>query len=960
MSEKGSNSDSLEELNTNNNNNSVVATEESSQQVSPEEIERRKREAEELFKKYVLYFSTEQAWQEIENYEYEVVLHSYRKAGTVCANRHISFCLNTLIDYITSSENHFRKSSFKDFFDLRACDKNAPELPYKPFLPELPESKIPMNATFIEGGSWGSVASRIASMIKVPEQASEEQKRKISKIKQEVCGLVNYFELANTKISPRLYRRILRNYPNATHEQILIASVIYSYFPWYNKGSVFTYFSKEDLDKIYKILSYSFLINDSAKKEAFLRYSFRYLYSNRKDKSSDKFEKFKNTFAEKVDEIGLKPEDFSITNLNKFSNDEQEFITTWIKSLDFMEIIMDGNVASVNVVKNLCTYCKIYAKNPIEVIKNMKLAYKENHDGAELSNSDLHTLLNVDAIESLNKFENIINPEFLTVERIQQISRNENLKEIIVASLINNSFNVFAYNGSNYFPPNYLSQNPEFSSLFLIYSEYVVPCDKEISADFLLEIMNYVVNNWNDFISRFETSKEDAVDGQYNFFANLLGFKLNSNKEYTYDPSNAIYKLNSLEDNPSNEKILKIIAALQAFWLGFAGFRERFSDNLTLITISILENPSNITNFISRFDIDQLIKCINANGAYKGKLIEILSFSDLNTVVAKNILSNENIAKLYENENLKQKVIDEKRKLLPEDFDKEDLSDDLLSCLSESVLRQKELLIKLKDLNDIISELPNNVINWAIAKPDEIPVIKNIVTAQSVDDIEESTIQKLIEQRNDFMNPIFPFFVQKLLNKIPFNEIKYENSKVLNLQPLNNAIIKYADSKAGKGGLSTQEMNNLEFTLSKFDDNNLEHDINTNLYKNIDSLLLAEKETRDNEKKFIITQISKISQEKETRKEILYALCNGLILNNLDDIYYLNRLPSILQKVSQSFNEQETRSILLEASDPNYITTLVNEANNSKLDDKQNLKHPIELARSYSPQVSLSNPNPER
>ena len=116
----------------------------------------------------------------------------------------------------------------------------------------------------------------------------------------------------------------------------------------------------------------------------------------------------------------------------------------------------------------------------------------------------------------------------------------------------------------------------------------------------------------------------------------------------------------------------------------------------------------------------------------------------------------------------------------------------------------------------------------------------------------------------------------------------------------------------------------------------------------------------NNEKKFIITQISKISQEKETRKEILYALCNGLILNNLDDIYYLNRLPSILQKVSQSFNEQETRSILLEASDPNYITTLVNEANNSKLYDKQNLKHPIELARSYSPQVSLSNPNPER
>lgn len=922
MSENGSNSDSLKEFsannsndndNNNNNSNSTVATEESSQQVNPEEIERRKREAEELFEKYVLYFLV-------------APFREHNNTMLVLDNR--VFFSKNLIEYLTSSNNHFQYKSFKDFFcEIKENDDDYSDQNYEYFLSELEEPKVPLNITTKLNLEIKEVINRIFE--KTNSSSDSEQQNKILHYHKKIYILFcNYKLVCQEFKNIYLYPEILKWYPNASPEQIITATLLFEHSPWHNKWSVFTYFSKKDLDVIIEIYEYFSPIDNP-------RAFFRYFYDNRK-KLSNRVNETKFDIIGSLIKCGL----VKIKNFDEFTKKEQKFIIEYIENPYFREIIMEGNVANVNVVKNLYTYCKIYDANPIEVIKNVKLAYKKNYDGAELSNSDLHTLLDVDVIESLSKFKNIINPKFLTVKRIQQISQNEKLKERIVASLINNSFNSFVYNGTNYFPPNYLSQNPEFSLTFLIHSFYIVPYNKNVTAESQSEIMNCVINNFNSINSFFESKKEVSLDNKIEYFIKKFGF--------------------SFEEATVAEQ----------FYVNFIGFNSNFSKNLTLIIISILENPSNITSFINEFDLDnseffinQFAICINVNEAYREKFIEALANINLNLVP--NIFKNSNIAKLYKkegsNENLKQKVIDKKRELLPEAFDKNSLSDDLLSYLPSSTFEQ-EKLAKLKDLNDIIFELPDGVIDWAVsAKPDEIPVIKNIATAQSINDIEKNTIQVLIKQKDYLSHPIFSFFAQKLLNKIPFNEVKDEDNKVLNLNHLNKTIIDYASSRAGEGGLSTQEMNNLNFTLSQICDTSLTNCIGCIMtYKNISPQLQVEKAIRDIYNPIMkrIKQIEDKNKANEVdKKKLLQALANTVLYKIMNEKNKgvpdeQNKSRCALDRILEILPEDSlAKTIFLEVADENYENAFKDKLNN--LQNTQGNIHPLSFAQSFSQQEDI-------
>jgi hypothetical protein len=242
-------------------------SEENFQQISPDEIERRIREAEELFYKYFFYFATKTGFYIFDNGP-NIIINDEDRFNL------ITRYLNLPIQYLTSSNNYPQE---KDFFDFVKSATNEQGIPIF-VLPELPEPQIPIRETFIEI-TVGNENKPIEDFLieKIETQNSFFKKSELEKTnyyKQKVLKLFDRYKSIYREFNNSyLYTEILKWHPNASVEQIITAAELFKHSLWYNKWGVLSYYSKNDLD----VISYAI---DSFPDNA--RRLCKFFYSNRR------------------------------------------------------------------------------------------------------------------------------------------------------------------------------------------------------------------------------------------------------------------------------------------------------------------------------------------------------------------------------------------------------------------------------------------------------------------------------------------------------------------------------------------------------------------------------------------------------------------------------------------------------------------------------------------------------
>lgn len=247
----------------------IRMSEGNSQQVSAEEIERREREreAEDRLYKSILYFMTEEGYNEIIRNinlykDYSINDHE-RQMRQV--QEYILFHCRTLAIYLNTGNNYLQKYNFKDFFYMR-YDESA-ERPrnnrafeeficFPKFLIELPENIIFVNAPLKK---YPLYSGRVNFYEVIIERVLGRNGKYNVPYLIYWLVLKNYYKETNTFYTDNkeyFYKEILEKLKlNRSFVQMEACYLLHKHSPWYNKVSVFSYYSEDDLKMLSDVIN---------------------------------------------------------------------------------------------------------------------------------------------------------------------------------------------------------------------------------------------------------------------------------------------------------------------------------------------------------------------------------------------------------------------------------------------------------------------------------------------------------------------------------------------------------------------------------------------------------------------------------------------------------------------------------------------------------------------------------
>lgn len=589
----------------------------------------------------------------------------------------------------------------------------------------------------------------------------------------------------------------------------------------------------------------------------------------------------------------------TIDNLNaieKLKYNDQRLAIQWFRNPDFSEI-----AKTPLVMENFLLLYKFKNFNPIEFIIKCKHIYSKNHNSTQLSNSAIRVLLNFDFMKSIPKeTKNLIPFDY---DKIPKNLQNEVKTEYVL-----NAFENFCSN-YNYVKNKSLIQNPYLVLCFyLAKSNYIILPDFITSTNnqnLTQEISNYIYKNYNtisnNFLSEIKKKSDNNLEKLTVYFDNLFGFVYDKNQKLLYNKSKATVKLNSISDNQEIDIRLPSIAPTIFHQIG--NFINLHYSNPVLTAITVLQNPEKINKVINELSIQhKLANILQNNQPYVSQFPKILAHLDLSSNLAKNLSENGSIKQLCPQ--LEQNVLEEKKKFDLENFTKEIPTEVLIHMKKNDFTAEK--ITALKQLGNLIDELPTEYIDFVKTNPDSVEILKNIAEAKNYENISEYT-KTYFQNIENYNDPLLEYFMQKPLQIICNLVEELKDCNIL----ANKCFLTFHEQIDFPKQI-------IRVFLTKIKNYNLPNIILSS--NNTRTILKTEIEIRD--------ILNDINNNMSTKTQALWSLANCMKLNAINEKY--NGIPDeendslyIIEQVAKRLPEtHQAKTIFTEILHQDYTYAL--------------------------------------